>query len=434
MTKPEQKLIEISKLMVNPENPRFEPVANQTKAIELMLEKKEDEIKNLAKDIIHNGMNPVESLMVVSKEGKYLPLDGNRRVVALTLLNNPNKTSNQDLREFFNKMKDTYSKQIPNRVSCTVFENEDDAHHWIELKHTGKNKGVGVDPWTSEQRQRFLQSSSRSVLVFDLADKYGIDRKDVDATNLERLMSTSHVCNKVGISFAKGELTKKKSESEIKNNLKEVFAKMSENTFKVREIYSKGDREMWIDNILGKETSTKTKTSSIKEDIKESIKESTKSLPKSTNRKHLIPKDVELVIKQNKINNIFRELRDDLVLDGSKKATPNAAGVLFRVFLEASLYHYLQKKGITIQPRSNITQMIDKVTNYMEKESIASSNQLKNIRITSSKSKDILHIDRFHEYVHNSTIHPESDSLKAKWDNLQEFFEILWNDINKKGK
>lgn len=50
-----------------------------------------------------------------------------------------------------------------------------------------------------------------------------------------------------------------------------------------------------------------------------------------------------------------------------KKLTPNAIAVLFRVFLEASLYHYLDKKGIIPPPRSTITQMITKVADHMEK-------------------------------------------------------------------
>ena len=180
-----------------------------------------------------------------------------------------------------------------------------------------------------------------------------------------------------------------------------------------------------------------TKNSSIvKPDDKDIVTStnSPKSLPKSTSRKHLIPDDFELVIEQTKINNIFRELRDDLVLDNSRKATtPNAVAVLFRVFLEVSLYHYLDKKGMKMPPKSTITQMITKVADYMETENIASKKQLKAIRITSSKTKDVLHIDRLHEYVHTDTIHPNSDGLKARWDNLQEFFEILWKDLNKKG-
>ena len=43
-----------------------------------------------------------------------------------------------------------------------------------------------------------------------------------------------------------------------------------------------------------------------------------------------------------------------------------------------------------------------------------------------------LSIENFHEYVHSTTTQPSSSELKSKWDNLQEFFEILWGDINNK--
>ncbi len=154
-------------------------------------------------------------------------------------------------------------------------------------------------------------------------------------------------------------------------------------------------------------------------------------MPKSTNRKRLIPDGLALVIKQAKINNIFRELRDDLVLDG-RKATPNAVAVLFRVFLESSLHHYLDRNGIPSAKTTTITQMIAKVTQHMKENGIANENQLKAIRITSSKTSDILHVDRLHEYVHDERIMPDSDGLKSRWDNLQEFFEILWNALGKK--
>jgi hypothetical protein len=46
-----------------------------------------------------------------------------------------------------------------------------------------------------------------------------------------------------------------------------------------------------------------------------------------------------------KINNIYRELKEDLLLDRQKKAVPNAVGVLFRVFLEISLDYYANVHG-----------------------------------------------------------------------------------------
>ena len=80
MVKPTRKIIPISQLLINPNNPRFESVENQQVAIETMLNKKGSEIKRLAKDIVTNGLNPSKNLMVLeSKNNKFLTLEGNRR-------------------------------------------------------------------------------------------------------------------------------------------------------------------------------------------------------------------------------------------------------------------------------------------------------------------------------------------------------------------
>lgn len=129
-------------------------------------------------------------------------------------------------------------------------------------------------------------------------------------------------------------------------------------------------------------------------------------------------------------------MQDDLLLDDTTTATPNAVGVLFRVFLEVSLDYYAEKEcGKPFTPNETINQKIEAITKYLEKNDIANSKQLSSVRtLSSAKKKDILHIQRFHEYIHSSTIQPDAASLKAKWDNLQEFFEILWGDLEKKKK
>lgn len=423
--------IPVSQLLVNPRNPRFDPLKNQNQAIAKMMDKMGQEIKSMAQDIIDNGMNPTKSLAVIkSKDDKFLTLEGNRRVVALKLLNDPNVAEDQKVREYFQGLKDKHLTKIPNSVSCEVFEKEEDALHWIMLEHTGPNKGVGIVNWDSEQRSRFEEQfknkKSREIQVFDYADENEINREKVEATNLRRLISTPHVCNVIGITFTDGKLATTKSKPEVKKNLKKVFSEMSKDDFKVGDIYEKEDREKWINKVLNVGKRRETKTAS----------DSRKTNPKSTARKHLIPEDCKLLIAEPKINDIYKELQDDLLLDSSKKSTPNAVGVLFRVFLEVSLDYYLKKK-IGKQPPNDrtISQKIIEVAEYMEKNNIASKPELSAIRATSGiRNTDILHIDRFHEYVHSSTIQPESDALKVKWNNLQRFFEILWGDLEKKGK
>ena len=367
-------------------------------------------------------------MATIHENGKFLTLEGNRRIVALKLLHTPSTTSDQKLREFFQDLKINHDKKIPKNVSCAVFENEDDAHHWISLEHTGQNKGIGIKRWGTIQQDRFLKKSSKRIQIFEFADDNNISRDDVDATNIERLISTPYVRKAIGISFVNGKLKPTKQKPTVQKNLSKVFAAMSKAGFAVEDIYKKSDREKWIDDIIKASASNSQKNPTATD-----LKKRSKSLPKSTSRKHLIPSDFELIIQQDRINAIFRELRDDLLLDNSTKATPNAAAVLFRVFLESSLYHYLQKKGMEIGNKAAITKMISVAADHMEENGVATKEQLKNIRITTGSSTDYLHITRLHEYVHSEALRPESDGLKTRWDNLQKFFELLWNDLDQNG-
>src|ERR1035437_7578577 len=120
----EHKELKISELLVNTENPRFDPVSNQSEAIELMLEKHGTEIKKLAEDIATYGLNPSKRLIVICHGSKYIPLEGNRRTVALLLLDNPKKTTKHIYRDYFQKLKNQNQKQIPQTISSVVFNDK----------------------------------------------------------------------------------------------------------------------------------------------------------------------------------------------------------------------------------------------------------------------------------------------------------------------
>ena len=48
--------------LVNPKNPRFDPLSSQAQAIQKMLTEKESEIKYLAEDIMEKGLNPSKNV------------------------------------------------------------------------------------------------------------------------------------------------------------------------------------------------------------------------------------------------------------------------------------------------------------------------------------------------------------------------------------
>lgn len=157
-----------------------------------------------------------------------------------------------------------------------------------------------------------------------------------------------------------------------------------------------------------------------------------KILPKSTSRNHLIPTSCRLTIPEKKINNIYLELKDDLLLDDSTNAVPNAVGVLFRVFLEISIDYFLEKVAIPVKRETKLDGKITKCTDYLESTKGVKKKQLQNIRKVATDKNHILGIQNFHDYVHSYKTQPTPSDLKLKWDNLEEFFQILWDFLLKK--
>lgn len=87
------KEINIEDLHINTDNFRFEPVESQKDAIAKMLEDQGEKLVNLAKHILENGLNPTDKIVVSPSHHdrtKFNVLEGNRRVIVLKLINNPN--------------------------------------------------------------------------------------------------------------------------------------------------------------------------------------------------------------------------------------------------------------------------------------------------------------------------------------------------------
>ncbi len=127
---------------------------------------------------------------------------------------------------------------------------------------------------------------------------------------------------------------------------------------------------------------------------------------------------------------IFYELRDELLLD----KTINAVGVLFRVFLETTLDYFAGQYGMTFRDDEKMKGKITKVADKLENDFSIPKNKLTNIRKVATQNPSLLSIQNFHDYVHSLKVIPKPADLILKWDELQEFFEIIYNKIlsNKK--
>jgi hypothetical protein len=116
---------------------------------------------NLAEDIVTNGLDPTTLTVVVAtgdRRKRYKVLEGNRRVLALKSLETPAivisglaKAEQRRLGELSVR----YLRAPIDAIECVLFDNEEEAFRWIEIRHTGANDGVGLVEWDSNQQDRF---------------------------------------------------------------------------------------------------------------------------------------------------------------------------------------------------------------------------------------------------------------------------------------
>lgn len=447
MSKHKHDLIEVTKLVVNVKNPRYEETQNQPMAIVELIKEQEDKIINLAKDIVNEKeLNPSE-LPIISPlgDGTYEVLEGNRRVVALKLLHTPDiiKTELPAYCKKFKALHIEFMKSPINEIECVVYENRDDANHWIKLKHIGEDEGRGVVSWNSFQKQRFEKDyegkTSVAMQVIDFVKEHSQDStlnsklNKMPTTNLIRLITDKDVQDALGIELVDGQLQSSVNEAEVAKGVIKVVRDIVDKKIKVRDIYDKDDRLNYISKHLAKDLpNTKKKTSKPwafqkGASVNPDQGKRKRSANQSTTRRKLIPHSFIIKIKNPKLNAIYDELRK---LDIERFR--NAVAVLFRVFFELSIDEFMEKnkipnknkKGYELQLREKAQAVIK----YFKEHNppIMTDKELKGVNVAINEKDNVISVNTFNAYVHNKNFNPQVSHLIIAWDNLSQFIAKLW--------
>ena len=426
-----RKDIDVGKLIVNPENYRFDPVDKPSEAVDLMLEEKGSEIYILAKHIYEHGLDKAKDSRVLEvKKDLFIVLDGNRRVTAIKCLHDPGIVKDSTLRSKFLALLKTKGR-VPSKVNCWVYDTEKDAAEWIKLDHTGKNGGIGQDAWEPAGKDRFdykfsgkTSPAMQAVNLLSQETKKPVDTKALKISTVSRILSNPESRSYLGIDVKNGQVVLTAQKKEVLTRLGKLFDKIIIDDVAVKEVYHTRDSAKFMQDLfVDKPKRSKTMIPVTPKGTARAPR-APKSFPRSAARNTLIPSGCVMRIPEAKVNNIYHELKD-APLD---RAT-NAIAVLFRVFLETSLDCYASREGIAFSSQTKLSGKITKVADSLEKKGVATVAQLSNIRKVATKGNSVLGIEHFHEYVHSFTAQPAPVDLIYKWDNLQEFFEILWGNL-----
>lgn len=470
----EYKQVKIADLLLNTSNPRFNPVKHQTETIQAMVEDQQGKLSTLAEHIIENGLNPTDIILVRPQGKQWLVLEGNRRVTALKLVNEPDLVPSQyaKLKRDFQKLNAVLDNSLLENIPCVIINDEALANEWIRLKHTGENDGAGTVRWDGQQTSRFsyqISGSADSRIVFldslkaldEIPEEYKAHFIDIKKTNFDRLMGDPDVRNLVGVENVNGKF---ELPNGVNAYLLEILYDLAFTDFSVGNIYRKDDRKKYIESIIERIKSKQADTlkiqaitgenrfhnegSTIREGCPkdgadgERVQGGSRETPKAerlkafpdakgkegkgksypVNRKTLIPSQHKLTITHGRIVKIFNELKS---LD--VEVYPNAVAVLFRVFIELSTDCYISKNKITsANVDSTLAKKIEAVAGDLESKKIMTKHELRAARQMASSDTQNSSVKTFHSYVHNKDVTPSSTDLKSAWDDLWTFIEGIW--------
>lgn len=440
--------LDADELLLDLQNPRISKAGSQREALQKIIEDQDVKLIVLAESIVSDGLSPMDRWLVLKsaeERGKYIVLEGNRRLAAIRILHNPTVLGDMEVRSPVKKRLEQLSEQFNLKaiepISCFGVSDRAEASTWINQRHTGENKGRGIVNWGGVATARFrgrdpaLQALELVLSYGDLSDEEKQAVEDhFPITTLDRLLSTPAVRDKIGVDITEAKLKTDLPPSEVIKPLRRIVLDLANEITNVSKLKSKEQQLAYVSKLgkdlpdLRKRVGTPKAVDGLEDSDFRKPTPKPKPRPKPAPvRKTLIPRDCYLTVSNAKIAEIAKELRTLALAD-----YPHSISVLFRVFLEQSVDHYLTAAGISLEKSTpagakdkSLRQKVGEAINEMGTKGTPKKN-LDGISKGIDDKHSPLFVDTLHNYVHNRFFSPTERDLKVAWDNTQLFFEVIW--------
>lgn len=197
------EMIKTERVFLDFDNPRHDPMESQEEVIRYLCEG--EQVYELAKDLVLHGLSPLELFALIPrKEGRkkaYTVAEGNRRLCALKLLNDPDLAP-ASMRKKFQQLSSEW-EPIP-QIFSVVFKDKDEVDLWIVRLHEGAQGGVGRKKWNADQIARH-SGKNKNFIALTLLD-YAENEKMITAedragklTTAQRYLSNTLVREAIGV-------------------------------------------------------------------------------------------------------------------------------------------------------------------------------------------------------------------------------------------
>lgn len=448
----------LGQLKLDQENIRIgpKPQPDQRATLKALAADQTQKLVNLALDLLDVGPSPGEPIWVTAdpkERGQYIVLEGNRRVCALKMLDNPALAADTEVASAFAQMAKDFAAKPIRSLEAQVFTSREEARPFIERRHMSAASGVALQRWRSLRIARAAKGARvrRSLIVLDYLDD-GTDEFaevaaiiDAKSTSVDRVLNAPAMREVLGVDIdLKQRSVTFENGDEIAGRrlLRDLITGMSDPEFTFSRIRDSGDRDAFIGGFADQGTkgagSSSTSGSSSSGGGGGAAAPAGKGKRKrlvEPERGTLAPKhgDRTFNVPGKRLNKLYAECRL-MKLDGNE----NAAALLLRVFLELSSEAYLieksvalpaalaAKKGKTDWSEVGIT-LADKINAVMPiiDKTARTKQQLKKGRVALSTQHATGSVDTLHAYFHNLDMTPDIAGIRDAWDTWENYLRLL---------
>ncbi|SDH58432.1 hypothetical protein SAMN05216553_1317 [Lentzea fradiae] len=420
----------VTDLVLDKQNPRFaSQTSSDRESVNVLLAEAPAKLVALAQDIAREGVNPTELPVVVEIDGQNVVIEGNRRVAALKLLNNPDLANDERLRRQFREA--AKSRLFPGKVKCAVASSRASAHHWLRLRHTGENGGVGVVPWNAEQQNKFLRrrgsQADRAIMLCDaitkrfshapdLLSKVEKVRKD-RLTTLGRLAVDPEVRSAIGFDFNGDDVEFNYPDEFLIRAFDKLFSDLA-GELSVSVVKNKLQRQKYIGEI---ESELPPRSKRLDKPVRAERTPAERPQPAASEEKtspasigSTLPRrrePQERCIFQGVRLKSFHLRTSDVLREAQKidiDSSPNIAAIMLRVLVDVAVTDAASILGWT-KSQNDLKDRIGAVLRKLDPQN--SDPELHDAR-RHSEGAGLLGIRSLHGFVHHWATHPTSTDIR----------------------
>lgn len=451
------KNLAVSKILLDPRNARIRAGHDQADCVHRIL-RKEDQVIALAQDIAENGLTTMPILVSPAADrGTYVVRDGNRRVTALKLLNDPARWSpDARLKAKFVAIRERFPGGILSEIDVLSSTNEEAITREVLARHSGAMGGVGQLDWSAFLRTVYLVSHQLPV-EYKRPGQYAFWAEDHDIelddefpiSSLQRFFSKENL-SRLGFDIdANDELVPNIRVDVVKKMAATILGDFGSSRVKVADVFKPADAAEYISKVqqmhgLLDQPPAAPPAPPASPAPSPSPSPGTPPTPGApapgpapglapgptpaptprqspSDRTRIFgrsPPGIAVPDTERKAATIVTELRK-MDLD----ETPFAAGMLLRALIEISEEYYRKRNRLDDR---KLAKNVRRSAEHMRDRGMLTPMECDITVRTSNNDESLIQIETLQKMMHRDTHHLSKQFVNTFWDNIGPFVRACW--------